>query len=143
MTRYLGLDLGTKTLGVAISDKNNIIATTYKTINYPDEDYTSLIELLKPIIESNAIDVIVLGYPKNMNNTVGPRARATESFKECLEHTLGLKVIFQDERLTTVMATNFLLEANISRKKRKRVVDSLAANIILQNYLDMVNQKGF
>lgn len=129
--RYLGLDLGTKTLGLAIS--NGMIASSYKTIRYEDIDKL-LIELQKEI-EDNSIDCLVLGLPKNMNNTIGPRALETIEFKEKLEK-LNYKVELQDERLSTVSAHNYMIEADMSRKKRKAKVDALAATIILQTYLD-------
>lgn len=129
--KYLGLDLGTKTLGLAIS--NGMIASSYKTIRYEDIDKL-LIELQKEI-EDNSIDCLVLGLPKNMNNTIGPRALETIEFKEKLEK-LNYKVELQDERLSTVSAHNYMIEADMSRKKRKAKVDALAATIILQTYLD-------
>lgn len=132
--RYLGLDLGTKTLGVSISDLTCTIASTYKTIRY--NDYEELFIELKKIIEEFNIKKIVLGYPKNMNNTIGPKAILTEEFKLKLEELFNLEVILQDERLTTVEATNYMLQADVSRKKRKQKIDSLAATIILQTYLD-------
>ena len=134
--RYLGLDLGTKTLGVSISDTTLTIASLHGTIHFNDSNYDELIEPLREIITSNDITKIILGYPKNMNNTIGPRALATCEFKEKLESNFRIEVILQDERLSTVEATNYMLEANVSRKKRKKKVDSLAANIILQTYLD-------
>ena len=129
--RYLGLDLGTKTLGLSISQ--GIIATNLKTIRYDSKD--KLIEQLKNIISENNIDCLVLGFPKNMNNTIGPRAQETLEFKKELE-SLGYKVELQDERLSTVSALNCMIEADMSRKKRKEKVDTLAATIILQTYLD-------
>jgi len=129
--KYLGLDLGTKTLGLAIS--NGMIASSYKTIRYEDVDKL-LIELEKEI-KDNSIDCLVLGLPKNMNNTIGPRALETIEFKEKLEK-LNYKVELQDERLSTVSAHNYMIEADMSRKKRKAKVDALAATIILQTYLD-------
>lgn len=132
--RYLGLDLGTKTLGVALSDITQTIATSYATLRYTDENI--LLEDLSKIIEEFEIKKIVLGFPKNMNNTIGPKALSTIEFKEKLENKFKLPVILQDERLTTVEATNYMLEADISRKKRKQKIDSLAATIILQTYLD-------
>lgn len=129
--KYLGLDLGTKTLGLALS--NGLIATTYKTIRY--EDVEKLIIELKKEIEDNNVDCLVLGFPKNMNNTIGPRALETLEFKKRLEE-LNYKVELQDERLSTVSAHNYMIEADMSRKKRKKKVDSLAATIILQTYLD-------
>jgi len=129
--RYLGLDLGTRTLGLAIS--NGLIASSYKTIRYEDIENLN-IELEKEIKE-NSIDCLVLGLPKNMNNTIGPRALETIEFKERLEK-LNYKVELQDERLSTVSAHNYMIEADMSRKKRKAKVDALAATIILQTYLD-------
>ena len=138
--RYLGLDLGTKTLGISISDTTHTIANTLKTIRFEDSNYDSLLPELEKIIDENKISKIVLGYPKNMNNTEGEKCKLTLEFKEKLETTFKIKVEMQDERLTTVQATNYMLEADISRKKRKKKVDSLAANIILQTYLD--REKG-
>lgn len=134
--KYLGLDLGTRTLGISISDLTHTIATTYKTIRYQEEDYDSLIKQLKNIIEEEKIEKIILGLPKNMNNTIGESAERCFKFKDKIEKTLKIEVIMQDERLTTIEATNYMIEANISRKKRKTKIDSLAANIILQTYLD-------
>lgn len=134
--RCLGLDLGSKTLGIAISDLTNCIASVYKTIFFADDDYDSLINPLREIIKKENIDTLVLGFPKNMNNTLGSRAMITLDFKEKLEKELGLKVILEDERLTSVISNNVLIKADMSRKKRKKKVDGIAAVIILQGYLD-------
>lgn len=134
--RYLGLDLGTRTLGISMSDLTHTIATSFKTIKFPEAEYDTLIEPLKDIVNEYQIKKIVLGLPKNMNNSIGDRARTTLEFKALLEEELKLEVIMQDERLSTVEATNYLLEADLSRKKRKTKVDAVAANIILQTYLD-------
>ena len=134
--RCLGLDLGSKTLGIAISDRTNFIASVYKTIFFKDEDYSSLIEPLREIIEKEEIGTLVLGLPKNMNNSLGPRAILTLEFKEMLEKEFGLSVIMEDERLTSVISNNILISANVSRNKRKKKVDGMAAEIILQGYLD-------
>ncbi|MFI3307267.1 MAG: Holliday junction resolvase RuvX [Mycoplasmatota bacterium] len=134
--RYLGLDLGTKTLGLSISDKSGLIARTYKTIRFLENDYDVLFDELKNIITCEQIDALVLGLPKNMNNTIGPRAQMTIEFQEKLQEFLNMDVYLQDERLTTVSAHNIMIGGNVSRKKRKEKVDSLAANIILQTYLD-------
>ncbi len=134
--RYLGLDLGSKTLGIAISDRSNIIASIYKTIYFKDEDYDSLIPDLANIIRENNITKLVLGLPKNMDNSIGPRAEITLKFKEKLEKNFHLEVIMNDERLTSVISNNVMLEADMSRKKRKKKVDGIAAQIILQSYLD-------
>ena len=134
--RCLGLDLGSKTLGIAISDKTNLIASVYTTLYFKDEDYQSLILPLKEIIDKEDIDTLVLGFPKNMNNTLGDRALITLEFKKMLEEQIGLSVIMEDERLTSVISNNVLIEADMSRKKRKKKVDGMAAVIILQGYLD-------
>ena len=134
--RYLGLDLGSKTLGVAVSDVSKTIASVLKTIYFESDDYDSLIEPLKEIVLENGIEKIVLGYPKNMDNTIGPRAQIALEFKEKLEHHLGLEVVMEDERLTSVISNQILIEADLSRKKRKKKVDGLAAQLILQSYLD-------
>jgi len=139
--RCLGLDLGSKTLGIAISDRTNFIASVYKTIFFKDEDYSSLIEPLKEIVKNEDIGTIVLGLPKNMNNSLGPRALITLEFKEMLEKELNIPVVMEDERLTSVISNNILISANISRNKRKKKVDGMAAEIILQSYLDK-SRKG-
>ena len=133
--KHLGLDLGTKSLGVAVSDITGSIASSYKTIHFDENDYEKAIDELIPIIEAEKPQKIVLGFPKNMNGTVGPRARQTLSFKEMLEE-LDVDVVLQDERLSTKEASLYMLEADVSRKKRKKKIDSLAASIILQAYLD-------
>lgn len=134
--RYLGLDLGTKTLGISISDESHIIASTYKTIIFDENDYDSLIPILSDIIKEYNVGKIVLGFPKNMNNTIGDRCLVTLKFKDLLVSSFNIEVVLQDERLSTVEATNYMLEADISRKKRKKKIDTLAANIILQTYMD-------
>ena len=136
MKRFLGLDLGTKTLGVSVSDLTNTIATSLCIIRFDSEDYNSTKEELNKIIDEYKITDIVLGLPKNMNNSIGFRGEATLEYKRLLEEWFKINVIMQDERLTTVEATNYMLEANLSRKKRKKKIDSLAAAIILQTYLD-------
>lgn len=134
--RCLGLDLGSKTLGIAISDRTNLIASVYTTLRFNDEDYNSLIEPLREIILKEEIDTLVLGLPKNMNNTLGERAMITLEFKNMLEKEFGLMVVMEDERLTSVSANNILISADMSRNKRKKKVDGIAAEIILQGYLD-------
>ena len=138
--RCLGLDLGSKTLGIAISDMTNVIASVYTTLYFKDEDYKSLLLPLKEIIDKEKIDTLVLGLPKNMNNTMGERALITLEFKEMLESEFQLEVIMEDERLTSVISNNVLIDANVSRKKRKKKVDGMAAVIILHGYLDKKNR---
>ena len=133
--RVLGLDFGTKTLGLAISDNTKTNATSLKTLKY-EKDYKDLFNEVKEIIEKNNVDEIVLGYPINMNDTIGERAESTLLFKQDLEKFLNLNIVLEDERLTTREATKILIEADMSRKKRKKIVDKVAASFILQSYLD-------
>ena len=136
--RYLGLDLGSRTLGISKSDPSGLIASSYKVIRH-NEEYDRLLNEVKEIVDELEIDAIVLGYPKNMNNTVGPKGELSIEFKEKLEKLVNIPVYLQDERLSTKSATDMLISGNVSRKDRKKVVDAVAATIILQTYLD---QKG-
>lgn len=133
--KYLGLDLGSRTLGISISDITGTIATSYKIIRH-NEEYDRLIDEVINLVKEERIDAIVLGFPKNMNNTIGPKGELSISFKEKLENDLIIPIYLQDERLTTKQAEDVLIKNNTSRKKRKKVIDSLAATIILQSYLD-------
>ncbi len=133
--KYLGLDLGTKTLGLALSDPLGMIASSYKILRH-NEDYDSLLPMLKEEIDKNQVGALVLGLPKNMNNSIGERGEIALEFQKKLETELKLPVYMQDERLTTKQAESLLISNDTSRKKRKKVIDSLAATIILQSYLD-------
>ena len=133
--KYLGLDLGTKTIGLATSDKMGLIATAYKVLRH-DNNPSSCLEELITIIKENKIEALVLGLPKNMNNTLGPRAEETIKFKELLESNINLPIYLEDERLTTKSAESLLIMGYTSRKKRKKVIDKVAATIILQSFLD-------
>ena len=132
--RYLGLDLGTKTLGIAISDRTGIIASFYDSLRYESED--ELILKIKDIISKENIDVIVLGLPINMDGSLGFRAEETMAFKDKLETVIDKEIVLQDERLSTRVATDVLVKADMSRKKRKNVIDGVSAVVILQSYLD-------
>ncbi|MGN1345086.1 MAG: Holliday junction resolvase RuvX [Traorella sp.] len=136
--RILGLDLGSRTCGVAVSDIMGMIARPVETIRFDEDDYDLCLEKLKKYIQEFQIKKVVLGLPKHMNGDVGVRGKISIHFKERLEN-LGLDVILWDERLTTVAATKILISADVSRKKRKQVVDQMAAVGILQNYLDSIN----
>ena len=114
--RYLGLDLGSKTLGVSLSDVTHTIASTYKTIHFNESDYDSILPELKEIVSEYNVSKIILGLPKNMNNTVGERGEICLEFQKKLIDYLNVEVIMQDERLSTVEATNYMLDADISRK---------------------------
>lgn len=139
--RCLGLDLGTKTLGLAMSDKTNFIASPYRVLRWDGENYELLFKDLDSIIKDNNITDLVLGLPKNMNNTLGFAAERSLKFKDALESRYNMEVYLIDERLSTMEATNYLLEADVSRKKRKQVVDGVAASIILDTYLKMKGNK--
>ena len=134
--KCLGMDLGTRTLGLATSDKLGMIASPYKTIRY--DDINTLVDEVVKIIDELHIEALVLGYPKNMNGSVGERAQICEAMAAELKELFpDLKdVVLWDERLSTVAATRVMVDADISRKKRKKVVDMMAAVVILQNYLD-------
>lgn len=134
--RYLGIDLGSKTVGLAMSDPTGTIASTFKTIFFKNEDYRSTIDEIKQIVNDYDIKKIVIGLPKNMNNTLGERAIITTEYKKLLEDCINIPVIMMDERLTSVISNQVLIEADISRKKRKKKVDSVAAQVILQDYLN-------
>jgi len=132
--RILGLDLGSKTIGVAISDELNLIAQGLFTLKR--KGLQQDIRELQKLIEEQGVKKIVIGLPKNMNNTLGPSANMVLSFVEELKKCVDLPVITWDERLSTVAAEKVLLEADMSRKKRKRLIDKIAAQFILQGYLD-------
>lgn len=135
--RILGLDFGTKTTGVAISDPMGWTAQGLEIIRrQEDEHLKATMKRIEEICTDYKVEKIVLGLPKNMNNTLGERGEKTLLFKEKLENKLKIPVETWDERLSTVAAEQVLLEADMSRKKRKNVIDKLAATIILQNYLD-------
>lgn len=138
--RYLGLDLGSKTLGIAVSDKTGMIASSIKTIRH-NEEYDKLLSIISDIVKEMNIEGIVLGFPKNMDNSIGIKGQLSLDFKEKLSQVVSVPIFLQDERLTTKTATDMLIEGNISRKKRKKVVDSVAATIILQTFLDKENKK--
>ena len=129
--KYLGLDLGSRTLGVAISDVTHTIATSYIVIRH-NEEYDRLLDDVEKIVKDEHIEKIVLGFPKNMNNTIGPKGELSLEFKKKLEQKLNIEVILQDERLTTKEAESVLIKNNTRRNKRRKVIDKLAATIILQ-----------
>lgn len=137
MTRLLGLDVGSKTVGVAVSDIMGWTAQAVEIIRINEEEKEFGIDRMKELVTQYQPTGFVLGLPKNMNNTLGPRAQAAQDYGDLLVKTFGLPIDFIDERLTTVEAERMLVEeADTSRKKRKKVIDKLAASLILQNYLD-------
>ncbi|MBZ4652828.1 MAG: holliday junction resolvase [Peptococcaceae bacterium] len=134
MQRVLGLDIGDRRIGVSISDALGITAQGLETVerSEPEKDIQTIVD----IIEKWEISKIVVGLPKNMNGTLGPQAEKVKEFIQRLQQEVAIQVVFWDERLTTVAAERTLLEGNVSRKKRKGVIDKVAANMILQGYLD-------
>ena len=136
MKRSLGLDLGSVTCGIAISDPMGIVARAVETIRFEPNDYKDCLEKVLTVIHRENPDEIVLGLPKHMNGDVGERGEISIQFKEMLSEKIDKPVVLWDERLTTKAAERILIEADLSRKKRKKVIDQMAAVQILQSYLD-------
>ena len=140
--RIMGLDLGTKTVGVAISDALQLTAQGIEIIRRKDENkLRQTLARIESLIIEYEVEEIVLGLPKHMNNDLGDRAQFSLEFKEKLERRTGLPVALWDERLTTVAADRFMMEAGIRREERKEHVDRIAASFILQGYLDYRKNK--
>lgn len=140
--RIMGLDFGSRTVGVAISDSLLLTAQGVEIIRRKEENkLRQTLARIEELIMANEVEEIVLGLPKNMNDTEGVRVELTKEFKEKLERRTGLPVIFWDERLTTVAADKAMMEAGIRRENRKDYVDMIAATLILQGYLDRRNNE--
>ena len=141
--RIIGLDYGTKTVGVAVSDSLGITAQAVETITRKEENkLRQTLARIEALIDEYNVEEIVVGLPKNMNNSIGERAEACRDFADKLERRTGLPVIMWDERLTTVSADNVLKECGVRRENRKAVVDKIAAVFILQGYLDYKSNSG-
>ena len=141
--RIMGLDYGSKTIGVAVSDLLGLTAQGIETININEQIKDFKIKRIKELVNEHNVGKIIVGLPKNMDNSIGFRGEATLYFVEVLKKKIkSVEIILQDERLTTMGAERVLLEANVSRKKRKNVIDKMAAVLILQTYLDKLNQKN-
>lgn len=134
--RVIGLDLGSKTVGIAVSDFLGIIANPIGTLRINENDLNQALELVKNVVKEQQAEKIVLGLPKNMDGSIGFQAQYCLDFKEMLEKEIKLPVIMIDERMTSKIANNTMLKADMSRNKRKQNVDKIAATIILQSYLD-------
>jgi len=134
--KKLGLDLGNKTLGIAISDELGFLARGLETFRFDELDFESALKYISTIISINKIDEVVLGLPKNMDGTIGGQAQIALDFKDRINQEYKVKVIMWDERLTSKMASNMMVSQNLKRKKRKKDIDKMAAVIILQGYLD-------
>ncbi|WP_156011054.1 Holliday junction resolvase RuvX [Streptococcus ruminantium] len=137
--RIMGLDVGSKTVGVAISDPLGFTAQGLEIIPIDEKKGEFGLERLTELVSQYKVEKFVVGLPKNMNNTSGPRVEASRAYGDLLLERYKLPVEYQDERLTTVAAERMLIErADVSRSKRKKVIDKLAAQLILQNYLDRI-----
>lgn len=135
--RVMGLDVGSKTVGVAISDPLGFTAQGVEIIKIDEEAEEFGFARLGELVKEYKVEKFVVGLPKNMNNTEGPRVEASKAYGDKIKEIFGIPVDYQDERLTTVQAERMLVEqADVSRGKRKKVIDKLAAQLILQNYLD-------
>ncbi|CJF67843.1 Holliday junction resolvase RuvX [Priestia megaterium] len=134
--RVLGLDVGTKTIGVAVSDEMGWTAQGIETIKITDEQMEQSYPRLQQLIDEYSVEKIVVGLPKNMNGTIGPRGEACIEFADNVKEKLNIETMMWDERLSTMAAERVLLSADVSRKKRKKVIDKMAAVMILQGYLD-------
>ncbi len=141
--RILGLDFGSKTVGVAVSDELLITAQGVEIVRRKSPSkLRQTLARIEELIGQYGVEKIVLGYPKNMNNTEGERCEKTKEFKEMLERRTGLEVVLWDERLTTVAADRSMMETGIRRENRKEYVDEIAAIFILQGYLDFLRNSG-
>ena len=134
---YLGLDLGSKTLGLSISDRTSTIATSLEVIRYETEE--ELLRKLKDVVINYNVDAFVLGNPKNLDGSLSDRSKETLILKDELISRYNIDVVMEDERFTSVIANNMLISNGSRRKDRKTVVDKLAASLILQSYLDRSN----
>lgn len=134
--KKLGLDLGNRTLGIAISDDLGFLARGLETFRFNEKEFDMALDYTSTLIKKYNIDVVVLGHPKNMDGSRGEQAQITEEFKKNLEEKTPVKVVLWDERLTSKMATSMMVSQNLKKKNRKKDIDKMAATIILQGYLD-------
>ena len=139
--RSIALDVGTKTVGVAISDLSGFLASPLITLRFESEDYDHALDQIEALLKEYPVNAFILGYPKHMNGSIGDGGRRSEFFKEEIEKFTSVPVILWDERLTTVSAHKSLMQSNMRNEKRKKVVDQVAAVTMLQEYLDQQRQK--
>ena len=139
--RSIALDVGTKTVGVAISDLSGFLASPLVTLRFESEDYDHALDQLEALLKEYPVNAIILGYPKHMNGSIGDGGRRSEFFKEEIEKFINIPVILWDERLTTVSAHRSLMQNNMRNEKRKKVIDQVAAVTMLQEYLDQQRHK--
>ncbi|MCM3358452.1 MULTISPECIES: Holliday junction resolvase RuvX [unclassified Psychrobacillus] len=138
--RIMGLDVGSRTVGIAISDALGWTAQGIETIKINEDAQEFGMERIDELVKQHQVSEFVVGFPKNMNNSIGPRAEASEQFAKLLTDKYNFPVTLWDERLTTMAAERMLIDADVSRKKRKLVIDKMAAVMILQGYLDRKNR---
>ncbi len=136
MSRALGLDVGDRTIGTALSDERGLVALPGRTVERQPEGYRRDVAAVRSLVEANEVDVVVVGLPLSMNGTVGPQAEKVMDFAEKLRAGLEVPVELIDERFTTSQANRAMRDADVSRKRRSQAVDSMAAALILQSYLD-------
>lgn len=136
MGRYIGLDLGSKTLGVSISDELLMLARVYETFRFEEDQYSLAAQRVCEIVEKEKIEKVILGIPKHMNGDIGIRGKISEDFKKQILELTPVEVILEDERLTTAFVNRIMISGNVKRKQRKEKKDEMAAVVILQNYLD-------
>jgi putative Holliday junction resolvase len=134
--RALGLDVGTKTIGVALSDELGWTAQGLSTLKRKENEEEKDYEVIASLVKEHGVDTIVIGLPKNMNGTIGLSGERSQNFADALSNYVTCNIKMWDERLTTVAAERMLISADVSRKKRKQVIDKMAAVMILQGYLD-------
>ena len=137
--KYIGLDLGSRTLGVSISDELGMLARAYDTFRFNDNQYDLAVKYTIDICNKEKVSTVVLGYPKHMNGDNGIRCQISNDFKNKIEESSNIKVILEDERLTTVIVDRAMISGNVKRKDRKNKKDEMAAEVILQNYLDKIS----
>ena len=137
--KYIGLDLGSRTLGVSISDELGMLARAYDTYRFNDNQYDLAVKYTIDICNKEKVSTVVLGYPKHMNGDNGIRCQISNDFKKKIEESSNIKVILEDERLTTVIVDRATISGNVKRKDRKNKKDEMAAVVILQNYLDKIS----
>ncbi len=134
MTRIMGLDVGDKTVGVAVSDPLFVTAQPYETIKRRKTKFD--IDRIVEIVNDKEVSLIVVGLPKNMNNTIGPQSMKVMSFVDLIKKRIDIDIVYEDERLTTVQSEAVLIDMNVRRENRKAHIDKIAASFILQSYLD-------
>ncbi len=138
--KKLGLDLGDASLGIAISDRESTFARGFENLKFKNQDVTVALERVLELLKDEPIDTIVLGYPKNMDGSIGPQAKASERFKKKLEKKTDVPVVLYDERLTSRMAQSMMVDKGLKQKKRRKTIDQHAAVIILQDYLNATSK---